>query len=759
LLTTDGIVRAGTAESAAIRESETPMTSCAPTRASMCAFSASVATLCFVFLAARADVLAIQRGAPLSGRLLHSLSGEPVPDATVTVEPIGRSVRTRLDGTFAIDGVPPGTYTLVARRDGFVTSRREVRFAPGSGPIDLTIDPVLEFSESVSVQAENRSAFAAAQPIAVLSGQDLGRELEGSLGAALRTQPGVAERSSGPGASRPIIRGLDGDRVLILEDTHGMGDVSSQSADHGVAINPATAARIEVVRGPATLLYGSNAIGGLVNVVTNTIVTESQPAGGRGTRGTVTTDAGSGASEGGIAGSYGWTTGPLVWQLSGAGRKSGNVRTPERTIDHTSVTNGQGTLGLSWVGAQGYIGAAYGYDRAGYGVPALDGTGVELTPRRHSLTARAERRELAGFVTSARASFAYRNYLHDEIERGFAGTRFRNEQAEGNVFLTHRPLGRLSGTVGAAGVTRRFSATGVEALTPPVDVRAGALFVFEEVSWTRVSAQAGVRAEFADYRPESGRRPRDFRDVSVSGGLVWRPSSAWTLAASLARTSRRPAIEELYFDGLHIGNYAYEVGNQDLASEHAFGVDTSLRWRVARTSGEVTVFRNAIDDFIFREPSGVVISGFPQVRFAARDSVLAGLEARAEVELGAGVFAEAGLDYIRARLKDTGDPLPRIPPLRVQIGGRVHRGAWQTGATVVVNARQDRVYRSETPTDGATVLRLHWARSFERGSTLNTVTFRVENATDTLYRSHLSYLKAVVPEMGRNIKLIYTAAF
>jgi iron complex outermembrane receptor protein len=299
----------------------------------------------------------------------------------------------------------------------------------------------------------------------------------------------------------------------------------------------------------------------------------------------------------------------------------------------------------------------------------------------------------------------------------------------------------------------------VEALTPPVDVRAGALFVFEEVSWTRVSAQAGVRAEFADYRPESGRRPRDFRDVSVSGGLVWRPSSAWTLAASLARTSRRPAIEELYFDGLHIGNYAYEVGNQDLASEHAFGVDTSLRWRVARTSGEVTVFRNAIDDFIFREPSGVVISGFPQVRFAARDSVLAGLEARAEVELGAGVFAEAGLDYIRARLKDTGDPLPRIPPLRVQIGGRVHRGAWQTGATVVVNARQDRVYRSETPTDGATVLRLHWARSFERGSTLNTVTFRVENATDTLYRSHLSYLKAVVPEMGRNIKLIYTAAF
>jgi iron complex outermembrane receptor protein len=735
------------------------MTSCAPTRASARAFALIVAAVSLVILAGATDAVTAQSAPALNGRLHHSLSGEPVPDATVTVEPLGRTVRTRPDGSFAIGGVPPGTYTLVIRCDGYVTTRREIRYAGGAGTIDLTIDPVLEFSESVSVQAENRSVFAAAQPIAVLSGQDLGRELEGSLGAALRTQPGVAERSSGPGASRPIIRGLDGDRVLILEDTHGMGDVSSQSADHGVAINPATAARIEVVRGPATLLYGSNAIGGLVNVVTNTIVTESQPAGGRGSRGTITTDAGSGASEGGIAASYGWTTGSLIWHLSGAGRKSGNVRTPERTIDHTSVANGQGTLGVSWIGTQGYVGAAYGYDRASYGVPALDGSGVDLTPRRHSLTARAERRGLTGAMDSVRASFAYRNYLHDEIERGAVGTRFRNEQAEGNVFVSHRPAGRVSGTIGAAGMTRRFSATGVEALTPPVDLKAGALFVFEEVSWARVSAQAGVRAEFAAYRPETGRRHRNFSDVSVSGGLVWRPAPVWTLAASLARTSRRPAIEELYFDGLHIGNYAYEVGNQDLASEHAFGLDASLRWRVARSSGDVTVFRNAIDDFIFREPSGVIIGGFPQVRFAARDSVLAGLEARAEVELAAGIFADAGLDYIRARLADTGEPLPRIPPLRLQFGGRLHRGAWQTGATVVVHARQGRVYRAESPTDGATVLRLHWARSFERGGTLNTVTLRVENATDTLYRSHLSYLKAVVPEMGRNIKLIYTAAF
>jgi len=720
-----------------------------------------VATLCAPSVAQAVPPEGQGPSVVVSGRLLHSLTGDPVADATVTIEPLKRSTRTKLDGTFTLDNVPAGTYAFVASADGFVASRRDVRVVAGMVPIDFTIDPVLEFTESVSVQGENRSAFAAAQPIAVLSGQDLGRELEGSLGAALKTQPGVAERSSGPGASRPIIRGLDGDRVLILEDTHGMGDVSSQSADHGVAINPATAAKIEVVRGPATLLYGSNAIGGLVNVVTNTVVTEitTGAGGAAGTRGTVTMDGGTGASDGGIAGSYGWTTGPLVWHLSGSGRKSGDVRTPERTIEHTSVASGQGTLGLSWVGAKGYVGAAYGYDRASYGVPALDGGGVELTPRRHSLTARAERRELGGLVSSVRASFAYRNYEHEELEGGVSGTLFANTQAEGNVFVTHRPAGRVTGTWGGAFLARSFSATGEEALTPPVDVRAGALFVFEEVAWNTVSLQGGVRAEFASYSPERDRRARDFTDVSFSSGLVWRPSSAVTLAASLARTSRRPALEELYFDGLHIGNYAYEVGNADLGAERAFGVDASFRWRHARATGEITLFRNAIADFIFREPTGRAIDGYPEVRFSARDGVLTGVEARGEVEVAAGLFAELGFDYVRAWLVDGEAPLPRIPPMRTQIGGRYQRGAWQAGATAVINARQDRVYPGEAPTDGATILRLHGAWSFERGGTLNTLTLRVENATDKLYRSHLSYLKAAVPEMGRNIKLVYTAAF
>ena len=170
------------------------------------------------------------------------------------------------DGTFTFDNVAPGTYHLSVIAQGFSTRRTEVRVAAGSAPFELQVDFDLHFEEVVSVTGDARSQFDTFQPTSVLAGQELSKRLEMSLGATLENQPGVAARSFGPAPARPVIRGLDGDRVLILQDGQRMGDLSSQSGDHGVVINPAAAQKIEVVRGPATLLYGANAIGGLVNV-------------------------------------------------------------------------------------------------------------------------------------------------------------------------------------------------------------------------------------------------------------------------------------------------------------------------------------------------------------------------------------------------------------------------------------------------------------------------------------------------------------
>ena len=231
---------------------------------------ACVAVFLFTWLTSAA---AAQVPAALPGQLLDAVSGDPVADVTVFIEELGRETTADGDGRFTFEGVTPGTYHVFVIADGYSTRRSEVVVTSDSQPVVLTVDPELHFEEVVSVSANPRNQFESFQSTSVLEGQDLATQVQGSLGATLEGQPGVAVRSFGPATARPVIRGLSGDRVLILEDGQRTGDVSSQSGDHAVNLNPAAAQRIEVVRGPATLLYGSNAIGGLVNVITDEIPT------------------------------------------------------------------------------------------------------------------------------------------------------------------------------------------------------------------------------------------------------------------------------------------------------------------------------------------------------------------------------------------------------------------------------------------------------------------------------------------------------
>ncbi|HET9271700.1 MAG TPA: TonB-dependent receptor plug domain-containing protein, partial [Vicinamibacterales bacterium] len=249
-----------------------------------CARAVFVAVLLFVGVHLQA-----QSGAPVSGHLLNSLSGDAIPGATVVIEELRRQTTSGADGTFLFTNVPAGSYHLMVKADGYSSRRTEIVVTATASPVTLQVDPELHFEEVVSVGAEAKSQFDSLQPTSILTGQELAKQLGSSLGQTLENEAGVASRSFGPAPARPVIRGLDGDRVLILQDGQRMGDLSSQSGDHGVAINPASAQRIEVVRGPATLLYGANAIGGLVNVITNDIPTHSMS----GVHGNTTVDLGS----------------------------------------------------------------------------------------------------------------------------------------------------------------------------------------------------------------------------------------------------------------------------------------------------------------------------------------------------------------------------------------------------------------------------------------------------------------------------------
>ncbi|HUP39624.1 MAG TPA: TonB-dependent receptor [Vicinamibacterales bacterium] len=726
-----------------------------------------------------------QQSAALEGKLVNSLNGELLAGATVVIDEVKAEAVSGPDGTFHFENVAPGTYHLWVRAQGYSSRRTEVA-VPAAAPIELRIDFDLHFQEVASVSAEVRSQFDSFQPTSVLSGQELTKQLESSLGATLDNQPGLSSRSFGSAPSRPVIRGLDGDRVQILQDGQRTGDLSSQSGDHGVSVNPAAAERIEVVRGPATLLYGANAIGGLVNIITNDIPTAPV----RGASGEVTFDLGSSAEEGGGAGHVQLGNGKFAVNIGGGGRRAGEFNTPLGPVLNSQSRTAFTNVGGAWTSDKAHAGVSYGYDDSKYGIPVVEGGTLRLTPRRHALTFRAGAERLTGAFEAFRATAAVRRYQHDELEGAEVGTKFRNDTVEVQVMGSHRTVGRLKGSVGGSFLDRAFDAIGAEALSPAVDQRGVAAFAYEEVTWPHVTLQFGGRVDRTNYSPV-GEPERAFTNGSVSAGVLLRPAAAddrVTIAASVARAARAPALEEMFFFGAHHGNFAVEVGNPSLESERALGVDLSLRWRTPRASGEVTYFRNDIDDYIFRRnmddeefesrrdefvarfggrgpagheehEAGDEEEGLAFVEFIGADALLHGIESHADFQLTPAWTAEAGLDVVRGALKANELPLPRIPPVKFRGGLRYQRNALQIGGQLIAAAKQDRLSTNETPTDGYTLLKLYSSYSFGADGVTHTITARLDNVTNELYRSHLSLIKDLVPEMGRNFKAVYSVRF
>jgi iron complex outermembrane recepter protein len=696
-----------------------------------------------------------QQGTSVCGVLTNSLSQEPIADATVRIEELGREVKSGADGRYQITGVPAGTYHLLVRANGFTPRRSEIRVAAAPLAVDLGIDPELHYTEVLSVSPDARNQFESYQPTTVLAGQDLAKELQGTLGETMQSEPGLASRSFGPGPSRPVIRGLDGDRVLVLEDGQRMGDLSSQSGDHGVNINPASATRVEVVRGPASLLYGANAIGGLVNVITSSIPTAPV----RRTTGGVTFDFGSAASETGGAGDVTVGNGTLALHVGASGRHADDYSTPEGDVPNSFNRTGAAEVGLAWTAQNGYLGGSVAFDKSHYGIPLVEAGTTNLDPRRAVFNLRGERTNMSGALSGIRFSLGVRRYRHDELDGEEVTTSFKNDTAELEVLANHKATGRLKGSVGAWMLNRKFDVTGEEVLSPAVDQNNVAAFVYEEVTLNpHATFQFGGRVDHAAFEPAQDEPSRSFNNFSGSVGLLLHPSEATTVAFSLARAARNPALEELYYHGPHPGNNAVENGDPDLDSEHAVGFDLSFRARGARGSGEITYFYNKISNFIFRRPTDDVEDNLPVTFFTAGDSTLQGIESHVDLVVSQWVALEGGLDYVRGELTSSGLPLPRMPPLRGRAGLRLQHNAFQAGFDAIVIANQERVFTLETPTGGANLLKLFAAYSFGTKAT-NTITARLDNATNELYHNHLNYLKDLAPEVGRNFRLLYSLKF
>jgi iron complex outermembrane recepter protein len=691
-------------------------------------------------------------------------------------------------------GPAPGVGQQAAPAD---TARGAVRAAAAdtTGERALRLDPV-------EVRSRAFGAGEALQAVSVLDAERIAERMAPSVAAVISAEPGVTMRTNGPMASLPVIRGLGGDRVLVLEDGMRTGDIATTAPDHAVTVEPATARRIEVIRGPAGLLYGSNTLGGVVNVVREDIP-RSRPAtadwsaslfGESGNRGV-----------GGAARLLG-AVGPVVLHADGSARGAGDTRTPRGIpLPFTDLAAHDAGIGASLVVPSGHLGvAARGY-RARYGVPssfggvtlpgAHDG-GVYVDASRTSARVDGEWRAGRGALEALSAGANAVRFEQTEYEEGgFVGTRFGQLAASAEGVARLR-AGRHLGAVGASFQRRDLRAAGSYTGTRPAVQTTAALFAVDEIHLGRVTVLMGVRVDAIRLVPLDstetlllrGVRTRAFSAPTGAIGLRTPLGGGWSVSVQLARAFRPPSIEELFSAGPHLASYAYEVGVPELAAERGVGLDGVLRWQGGRGRAELAGYAMRVDGYVVFAPQIDPATGEPLrdprlrryvvYRPEQRDARLGGMEARATLLPAAGWSLELAADLPRGSAVD-GAPLPGMPGASGRIELRRVAARWSAGAIVDGRGAQRRVPAAPAgdatcdvvvrdgeaialpaefcPAPGVVLLgvvgSLRLRHSGSESAPVTTLTVSAENLLDTRWRDPLWRGGLVAPQPGRSLRI------
>lgn len=639
----------------------------------------------------------------------------------------------------------------------------------------------------------------------VLTEDELAARGESSIGELLRREPGVTSTFFGPAASRPVIRGLGGDRISVLDAGIGSIDASAVSDDHAVAVEPATAERVEIIRGAATLYYGSSAAGGVVNVFDGRIP-DSVPEGGvdGGLRTSLANVDDSVEAAGGFDLDLGAIGGAnFVFHGDGFYRNTDDYSIPGiaesavlrameeaegveeheedeafGVVENSDLETKGGSVGGSLVFDDGFFGVSARTMRSNYGVPGAhhhegeegeeeEEEGEEETVR---IGLEQDRLDLMGEMNggflifeTAKIRFGYADYVHRELEGDEIGTTFNNEGYEGRIELIEKPVGRFYGASGFQFKHRDFEAIGEEAFTPPNVTDQFGVFTVREYETGRWHLQLAGRYEHTKTEADSLSLERSFDAFSVSGGVGFEPNESLFFGLNVMRTERAPAPEELFSNGPHLATNAFEVGDPMLGKETALGVEATTHAELGPVSLTVNGFYTDYDDFVALIPNGMEEDGLPVFEFVAREATFKGFETEAEAmlfTLGAfDVEARAQLDYVRAKFKDGGGDVPRIPPLRSILGLEATSPHLDLRGEVELAADQDKIAASELPTDGYTLVNL--AATWRPGGEDHgfSVQLRADNVTDEDARLHTSFLKDVAPLPGRNFKVTVRGVF
>ncbi|HEX2121958.1 MAG TPA: TonB-dependent receptor [Thermoanaerobaculia bacterium] len=717
----------------------------------------------------------------VTGRVV-SAGGQPVPDAVIEV--VGTSLRRKAQSDGAFDLVlPPGERRILVTSERHGAAMITVTVsAKAATSVEVVLSPVYRDEVVVSAGAA-RPISEVAQPIAVLSGERLAARQQPSLGATIAGEPGVATTSFGPAVGRPILRGLGNDRVRILSNGTDTGDLSAGAPDHAVGSNTVTAERIEILRGAATLLYGSSAGGGVVNIIDGRIPEARLER----LTGRLSAGYGSAASERHADAMFGGTAGRVTWNVLAVRRATEDYAIPgfasihpegddtPGTLHNSAIDSTTGVGGLSWIGERGFLGFSLSRTDATYGLPGHIEAHAgeeeehegqpEIQLQQNRVDVRGELQRTGALLEVVRVNAGFNDYSHVEAEGSEEfGQRNSQESYEVRVEARHARIGRIGGSAGVQLRHRDIAIVGDEAFVPPSTIENAALFVLEELDLGDRLWQGGLRYEQQRIEGEPGIAPRrSYRALSSSLGFVWKPRPEYSVGVSAARAVKFPNAEELYSFGPHLSTRSFEIGNADLEKEVNLDADLSVRKLTGRVTGEINAFVNRFDNFIFQRLTDEAIDDLPVLKYENADAIFRGVEVRADVLLlqrGARhVALQLSFDGVRAELRDTREPLPRIPPLEIGAGLRYEDGRVWAEVGFLRASRQSRVAQNEQATDGYTTFQGSVGVRLYRQRSVHDFVLRGSNLNDAEIRSHTSFLKDLAPQPGRDIDLSYRVTF
>ena len=637
-------------------------------------------------------------------------------------------------------------------------------------------------------------------PITLLKGDELRNKVGSTLGETLQNELGVTNQSFGSGVGIPVIRGQSGSRVKVLQNSLGNNDASSLSADHATGVDPIIAERIEVLRGPSTLLYGSGAMGGIVNVIDNRIPETlfDKVIGGAGEqRYDSATDETSSALklEGGkdhfayhVDGFYrdagNTSIGGMAIDEARARQHdpsfhavpAGELQNTDGFIDNTQTRTRGGSAGFSMIGDSGLAGAAINQLEKNYGIPP-DGHGetpVHVEMKQTKYDFKSQLNNPFAFVEKAKLKFGYTDYAHTEFDGNIAGTTFLNQTYESRFELAHTPLIKNNkGVLGFQSSNGEFVGLGEEGkIVPKSNIDTYGLFNVESLKAGAMTYEMGGRIESTQITPD-GRADVSYIPLSGSLSASWDVNSQNKLGLAFTHSQRAPQIQELFSDGFHHATRSYEIGNANLKKELSNNLDLSYQFDASWVKADLSLFHNWVSDYIYQQRDAAQLFNAEDGEFIANDSdcaecfpllhsqqkaaIFKGFEAKTVFPLMDNKFGLVDLtlfgDYTRGTFDNGGD-VPRMPPLRYGVQVSYDKNEWSSNVRLTRGEAQTNAGENETTTPAYLLLNLgtqykiaHFAQSdillFAKG----------KNLLDENIRSSVSYLRNFAPDAGRSAEV------